>query len=77
VLFFEIRGVRVHMSVRRGCAQGGVLSPLLWNMPAGRSAESVEDLQLFEQGFADDVVILISGKFFNAKGNKLCTKLVW
>jgi Reverse transcriptase (RNA-dependent DNA polymerase) len=28
----EIRGESSMMEVRRGCSQGGVLSPLLWNM---------------------------------------------
>jgi hypothetical protein len=33
-VFVYIRRVRVHMSVRRGCPQGGVLSHLLLNMVA-------------------------------------------
>jgi hypothetical protein len=31
-VFVDIRRVRVHMSVRRGCPQKDVLSLLLWNM---------------------------------------------
>jgi hypothetical protein len=61
----DIRGVRVHMSVRRGCPQGGVLSPLLWNMVANSLLNRLGNCNCFVQGFADDVVILISGKFLS------------
>jgi hypothetical protein len=39
----------------------GVLSPLLRNMVA----DSLGNCNCFVQGFADDVVILISGKFLS------------
>jgi hypothetical protein len=31
-VFVDVRGVRLHTSVRRGCPQRSVLSSLLWNM---------------------------------------------
>jgi hypothetical protein len=44
--------------VQRGSPQGGVLSSLLWNM-------IIDSLGLCAQGFADDKVILINGKFLS------------
>jgi hypothetical protein len=64
-VFFDIRGVRVHMSVRRGCPQDGVLSPLLWNMVTDSLLNRLRNCNFFVQSFADDVVILISGKFLS------------
>jgi Reverse transcriptase (RNA-dependent DNA polymerase) len=59
----EIRGVSSTMKVRRGCPQGGVLSPLLWNMVIDSLLRRLEEQGLWAQGFADDVVILINGKY--------------
>jgi hypothetical protein len=59
-VFVDIRGVRVHMSVRRGCPQGGVISLLFWNMVVDSLLNRVGNCNCFVQGFADDVVILIS-----------------
>jgi hypothetical protein len=56
------------MSVRRGCPQWGVLSPLialLWNMVADSLLNRLGNCNCFLQGFADDVVILVSGKFLS------------
>jgi hypothetical protein len=55
----------VHVSVRRGCPQGGVLSPLLWNMVADSLLNWLGNCNCSVQGFADDVVIFISGKFIS------------
>jgi retron-type reverse transcriptase len=62
-VFVDIRRVSVHMSVRRGCPQGGILSPLLWNMVTDSLLNWLGNCNCFVQDFADDVVILISGKF--------------
>jgi hypothetical protein len=64
-IFVDITGVRVHMSVRRGCPQGVVLSLLLWNMVADSLLNWLGNCNCFVQGLADDVVILISGKFLS------------
>jgi Reverse transcriptase (RNA-dependent DNA polymerase) len=61
----EIRGVSSMMDVRRGCPQGGVLSPLLWNMVTDSLLRRLGNQGLWAQGFADDVVILINGKFLS------------
>jgi hypothetical protein len=57
-VFVDIRGVRVHMSVWRS-----KLSPLLWNMVVDSLPNRLGNCNCFVQGFADDVVIIISGKF--------------
>jgi hypothetical protein len=64
-IFVDIRRVKVHMSVRRGCPLACVLSPLLWNMVADSLLNRLENCNCFVQGFADDVVILISWKFLS------------
>jgi hypothetical protein len=52
------------MRVRPSCPQG-VLSPLLWNMVADSLLNRLGNCNCFVQGFADDVVILISRKFLS------------
>jgi hypothetical protein len=49
------------MMVRRGCPQGGVLSPLLWNMVIKSLLRSLNNESLWAQGFADDIAIVING----------------
>jgi hypothetical protein len=48
--------------VRRGCPQGGVLSPLLSNMVADSLLNRLGNCNCSVQALADDVVILISEK---------------
>jgi hypothetical protein len=66
-VFVEIRGVRVHMSVRRGwwLFTGGVLSLLLWNMVADSLLNRLGSCSCFVQDVADNVVIFISVKFLS------------
>jgi hypothetical protein len=64
-VFVDIRGGTVDMSVLRGCPQRGVPLPLLWNMVADSLLNRLGNCNCFVQGFADDVVILISGKFLS------------
>jgi hypothetical protein len=47
----------------RGCPQGGVLSPLLWNLVVDRFLTVTNYLGFCTFGCADDVVIIIEGKF--------------
>jgi Reverse transcriptase (RNA-dependent DNA polymerase) len=60
----EVRGVSSMMEIRRGCPQGIVLSPLLWNMVIDGVLRCLENHGLWAQSFADDVV-LINGKFLS------------
>jgi hypothetical protein len=55
-------GVSSTMMVRRGCPQGGVLSPLLWNIVINFLLSRLNNESLWAQGLADDIVIVINGK---------------
>jgi hypothetical protein len=52
-----LAGETMEGSVTRSCLQGGILSPLLW-MNSIRMA-------VIHMGYADDIAILIHGKFPN------------
>ncbi|MBF2463469.1 hypothetical protein ICI39_14150 [Listeria welshimeri] len=49
--------------VCKGCPQGGVLSPLLWNIVVDELIRHLNELKLYTVGYADDLAILISGPF--------------
>jgi len=46
-----------------GCPQGGVLSPLLWNLVVDRLLIAINNLGFSTFGYADDIVIIVQGKF--------------
>jgi hypothetical protein len=46
-----------------GCLQGGVVSPLLWNLVVDRFLTITNDLGFNTFGYADDIVIVVQGKF--------------
>lgn len=58
-------GETVRAKVMKGCPQGGVLSPLLWNLVVDGLLNTLNDKGYFSQGYADDLVILIQGKYLN------------
>jgi retron-type reverse transcriptase len=69
---FMLRGRLVHTSlmgsnisakVTRGCTQGGVISPFLWNLVVDRLLTLTNDLDFSTYGYADDIVIIVQGKF--------------
>lgn len=49
--------------VNKGCPQGGVLSPILWNMVIDDLLRKLNNAGYNTEGFADDIVILLIGKF--------------
>lgn len=49
--------------VNKGCPQGGVLSPILWNMVIDDLLRKLNREGYNAEGFADDIVILLIGKF--------------
>ena len=51
----------VTMSLRQGCPQGGVISPLCWLLVVDDLLSKLNDARLYTQGYADDLVILIEG----------------
>jgi retron-type reverse transcriptase len=49
--------------VTGGCPQGGVLSPLLWNLVVDELLADLNDQGLCAMSYADDIVIIVQGKF--------------
>jgi hypothetical protein len=52
-------------SVARGGIQGGVLLPLLWNLVVDELIGGLKGNGCYTLGYADDIAILICGKFPN------------
>jgi hypothetical protein len=63
------------IKVTRGCPQGGVLSPLLWSLVVDDLLIKLNKLNFYTQGYADDIVILIKGRFTNIVSEKMQTAL--
>ena len=57
----ELHGFSIKRRVYRGCPQGGILSPLLWNLTLNTLLSKEELDENFIQAFADDIAILIQG----------------
>ncbi|CAF4935806.1 unnamed protein product [Pieris macdunnoughi] len=52
-----------HFFSGQGCPQGGVLSPLLWNLVVNELITELNAINLYTVGYADDIAILASGNF--------------
>ena len=61
ILNTELRGSKLVMHPKKGCPQGGVLSPLLWNLIANIILKLLNDAGFDTSGFADDFITLIRG----------------
>ena len=60
----SVFGDTVAVTATRGCPQGGVLSPLLWNLVVDELLANLNSRSgLYAQGYADDIVIICQGKF--------------
>ena len=59
----SLMGSSITAKVIKGCPQGGVLSPLLWNLVVDRLLTVTNDLGFNTFGYADDIVIIVQGKF--------------
>jgi len=59
----SLMGSSLTAKVAGGCPQGGVLSPLLWNLVADKLLTATNDLGFSTFGYADDIVIIVQGKF--------------
>lgn len=59
----ELGGSCVTVKATRECPQGGVLSPLLWSLVVDELLDSLERRGFEVVGYADDVVIIVRGKF--------------
>ncbi|KAJ4435197.1 hypothetical protein ANN_23773 [Periplaneta americana] len=47
----------------RGCPQGGVLLPLLWNLVVDALLKELNEVGYFTIGFAGDIAVIVKGKF--------------
>ena len=60
VLKFDEHSIK--RKVIKGCPQGGVLSPLLWNIVVDELIVTLNKSGFFCQGYADDIVIMVKGR---------------
>jgi len=58
-----IRGQSSTVSTTRRCPQGGIISPLLWSLLVDELLERLTRRGILCQGYADDIVIIASGKY--------------
>jgi hypothetical protein len=58
-----LTGSSLTARVAGGCPQGGVLSPLLWNLVVDELLAGINDQGFCAMGYADDIVIIVQGKF--------------
>jgi hypothetical protein len=57
--------------INRGCPQGELLSPLLWNMVVDGLLHRLHNEHYQAQGYADDAVLLQKGKFVSTLYNRM------
>jgi hypothetical protein len=58
-----LSGETLGVAVAKGCPQGGVLSPLLWSLVVDDLLWRLNNSGYYTVGYADDIAILINGKF--------------
>ena len=63
LILTSLMGSSLTARVVGGSPQGGVLSPLLWNLDVDRLLVVTNDLGFSTFGYADDIVIRVQGKF--------------
>ena len=56
-----VQGVSVSKRVKKGCPQGGIMSPLLWNLVINSLILLINSTPADSEGFADDVNLLVRG----------------
>jgi hypothetical protein len=59
----SLMGSSLTAKVVGGCPQGGVWSPLLWNLVVDRLLTTTNDVGFCTFGYADNIVIIVQGKF--------------
>ena len=67
----ELSGSSVTVKATKGCPQGGVLSPLLWSLVVDDLLNSLEEKGFEVVGFADDVVIIVRGKYDSVVSDRI------
>jgi len=73
VVYSTMRSAHSTRNVSRGTPQGGVLSPLLWVLVVNKLVSLLEEAGTIMVAYADDVVILLQGKFPQTLGNLMDT----
>jgi hypothetical protein len=68
-------GETLGTSTAKGCPQRGVLSPLLLSLVADNLLWRLNNNGYYTEGYADDTVILINGKFLQTVSKVLHTAL--
>jgi hypothetical protein len=68
-------GETLRVVAARGCPQGGVLSPLLWSLVVDDLLWGLNNNGYCTVGYADDIAILINGKFLQTVSEVLQTAL--
>ncbi len=58
----EVQGQRTHVIPHRGSPQGGVLSPLVWNLILDSLLRTFQKDSIRVLGYADDILLYITGK---------------
>ena len=82
------RAVTVHLGERavrsrvcRGCPQGSVLSPTLWNLTVDSLLAELTSIGIKVICYADDVVLIVRGRFLSTIAEiiqrALCVVEVW
>jgi len=61
----NVEDITVRALVMKGCPQGGVLSPYLWNIVLDTLINHLNNNGFYTIAYADDIVILLTGKFVN------------
>jgi hypothetical protein len=76
-----LSGENLGASVARRCKKGGVLSPLLWGLVVDNLLWELNDSGYYTVRYADDIAILINGKFPQTVSEflqtALCTVQQW
>jgi hypothetical protein len=72
---WALSGETLGASAARGCLQGGVLSPLLWSLVVDDLIWGINSNGYYTVGYADDIAILINGKFPHTVSEVLQTAL--
>ncbi len=67
----RLAGAKRRIKLGAGCLQGGVLSPLLWCLVVDELIRRLNKLGFYTQGYANDIVVLIMGRFLDVLSGQL------
>ncbi|CAK1596680.1 unnamed protein product [Parnassius mnemosyne] len=55
-------GTEIIKETNKGCIQGSICGPLLWNLQLDSLLQEIEDLRIHIQAYADDIILIAKGK---------------